>query len=158
MPILSEVIRQGEARMQAQLTAALAADARAGTLASVQAGGAAALLVFAAGDAASETAAVGAMAAAACLAVGACLAALALRPCDFGWVGSRPCDWVEGGVVSYTVPGAMAETCQHLDKYLRLNERTMVRNNRFAHGAVVALALAPFVGLGAILALMYYCG
>ena len=144
LSVLDEIIRQAELRMQVQIQLALAADARAGVLATVQGTGSAALVVVAA-QSTTPIAIFPTLAAATVLAAGAVLAAVAARPVDIGAPGTRPRDWL--GDVQSGVPlaRARADTAWLLDKYLIENEKIMASNNRWATRSIWCLAAAPII-------------
>lgn len=141
--ILKEIVRQGESRLQAQLQAALAADARAGLLSSLQAASSAALFVAAAQTEISGLAETAAYISAACLLIGASLAAWALRPIDFGFVGNRPSNWIDSIRDRERLKIGLAGTAVHLDKYLAQNDRYMAGNARLTRASLIALIAGP---------------
>lgn len=141
--ILGEAIRQGELRLQAQLQSALASDARAVGLASLQAAASAGLLVAAAQDDISGIGEAAAYISAALLLLGAIAACLALSSVGFGFVGNRPGLWRECIQQKDTFKTCMASSAAQLDKYLILNDETMRKNGKLTNLSVLFLGLAP---------------
>ena len=142
--VLDEVIRQAELRMQVQIQLALAADARAGVLATIQGTGSAALFVVAA-QSTAPVALAPTLAAAIVLALGAVLAAVAARPVAIGAPGTRPRDGVSDIRAGVSLARARADTARLLDKYLIENEEIMVSNNRWTTRSIFCLAAAPIM-------------
>jgi hypothetical protein len=149
--ILDEIIRQGEARLQAQLAAAIAADTRSGLLASIQ--GAASVALFVAG---AQTDVTGAAEAAAnvcgiALALGAGFGVWASRPVDFGFPGNNPSNWLEPIQNQESLQVARAGTAHLLDKYLKLNDWQMRRQQRWTLLSVSCLIVAPIVAFAVVM-------
>ncbi len=142
--ILDEVIRQAELRMQVQIQLALAADARAGVLATIQGTGSAALFVVAA-QSTTPIALAPTLAAATVLAVGAVLAAVAARPVDIGAPGTRPRDWLSDIRSGVPLARSRADAAWLLDRSLIDNEKIMISNNRWTTRSIHCLAAAPIV-------------
>lgn len=149
--LLQEIVRQAEIRMQAQLQSALAADARAGLLSSLQAAASAALFVAAAQAEIAGQAETAAYISASLLALGALFAAFALRPVDFGFVGNKPSNWIDDIIAKENKQIGLAGTAEHLDKYLRLNDQRMSENAKLVSTSLLFLIGAPAVSAGYLL-------
>ena len=148
---LDEIIRQSELRIAVQIQLALAADGRAGLLASLQSTASVALLIASFSDI-KGPAAGAAVGAAAALGVAACLSAWAAQPVSFGLPGTKPGDWVDSISVKKSLHTDKAEYAAHLDKYLTLNSSVMAENCNWVRISMVATAFAPIAALlGALL-------
>jgi hypothetical protein len=141
--ILDEIIRQGEARLQAQLQSALASDARAGVMASIQGAAAAALFVAATGKDFEPRLQLSAFVAAFVFTFGAFFAACALRPVAFGWVGSKPSDWLDDIGEGIGLLAAKAQTAVWIEKGLNHNGGAIRLNCRLTNAAIICLVAAP---------------
>lgn len=144
--VLAEIIRQAELRLQAQLQSALAADARAGVLASIQGAAAAGLMVVAMSGEVSRAAATAALSAGVCLAVGSVCCAFALRPVPFCIVGNYPSMWLPD-LAGESIIGAQAGTAAYYDEHLKKNEAQMASNNGLTRVGIFALVVSPMAGL-----------
>jgi hypothetical protein len=133
--VLEEILREAEARLSAQLIAAIAADQRAMTFL----GFLGAITVFLLGAAiAALTAQSPSTSIAAVAALGAvgfvgasCLAYQAWKPIDFEFVGNDPSSWlgdIAGGV---KLAAAKAEQCAFYDAMLKDNRKAMERSGRW---------------------------
>ncbi|MNQ63342.1 hypothetical protein D3C85_777210 [compost metagenome] len=140
---VKEIIRQGELRLQAQLQSALAADARAGVLASIQAAVVAALVVFGGSDEVRGAEEAAAYSAAALTFLGAVLAGIAARPIGFDFPGLAPLDWAEAVQTKEPEDSANRAYAQYLDDYIKANDDRMKINGWFTRAALVAMVLAP---------------
>ena len=148
---LKEIIRQGELRLQCQLQAAIAADARAGVLASIQAAASAALIVFGAQSDIVGTVEAAAYSAAAPLFIGALMSAWSARPVAFFFPGLEPKDWLPAVDTDEPRVACDRAYAEYLDDYLKDNARFMKRNGRWLTASLGTLALAPVFAIAALL-------
>lgn len=145
---LSEIIRQGELRLAAQLQAALAADARGGWLASVGAAGAAALIAVGAQETVVGKEELASYFGACAFAISAILAAFGARPVKFEFPGMRPADNVPAiGDTAWPTHRSKAAYAQYLDEYVEANDDFMARNAHWTRRAMFAAVCAPVVAL-----------
>ncbi len=147
---VKEIIRQGELRLQAQLQSALAADARAGVLASIQAAVVAALVVFGGSDEVRGAEEAAAYTAAAFTFVGAVLAGVAARPIAFDFPGLAPLDWAHAIQTGEAEDSANRAYAEYLDEYLRANDSRMKVNGWLTRAALAAMVLAPAAAVVAL--------
>lgn len=149
---LDDIIRQGELRLQAQLQAAIAADARAGLLASIQAATSAALVVFGGSNEVTGDAERAAYVAASFALVGSILALIALRPITFDFAGLRPRDWLPAIETNEPELSAKRYYAGYLDEYLCANDGRMRVNGRLAFASICSLIIAPLAAIASLFA------
>lgn len=150
LKVITEIIRQGEARLQAQLQTALACDTRSVGLASLQSAASAALIIAAAQDDISGSSEVACYLSAIILLSGAVVAGWALRSVGFAFVGNRPKFWVACIGNGDKLAECLAGTAVHMDKHLALNDEIMKRHGRLTNMSLACLALAPLAALSAL--------
>lgn len=149
-PTLSEVLREAEVHLSAQLVSAIAADQRAYTFA----GTVIAASVLLIGAAYALTAAPEpnpwlaclTVLVAACLFVSAWLAVMSARSVEFAFAGNQPSQWIEDIESGKTLVHALAEQCAHYDEMVTANRTVMDGNGKLFNWAV-NIALAS-VGVG----------
>lgn len=149
---LQEILRETEAYLSAQLTAAIAADQRAYTFAGTVT--AASVLLVGAAYAVTTSGhpsgwlAILASGVAACLFVSAWLAVVSARSIGFEFAGNQPCQWIADIESKKSLLHALAEQCAHYDGMIEANRAAMEGNGRLFNWAVnIALASVGFGGL-----------
>lgn len=149
---LHEIMRETEAYLSAQLTAAIAADQRAYTFAGMITAATVLLVgasyVLLTGPTPTAWLPYLSLTVAAALFVAAWMAVISARSTDFEFPGNQACNWIdeiEGGT---TLLHSLAEQCAHYDGMASANTRTMKRNSNLFNWAV-NIALGS-VGLGGI--------
>ena len=148
--VIVEIVRQAEERMRMQVQMALAADARAVWIATLQGAGSIALLVAAMEKLSAGSRAVVVLAAG-CLAVATFCAAVAAFPIAFGMIGTLPSDWVDAVQDREPLSQSLAGYAVWLDKYLKFNAKQMANNNNWLRCSIVISVLAPVVAFAAAL-------
>lgn len=149
---LSEILREAEVHLAAQLTSAIAADQRAYTFAGTVT--AASVLLIGAAYALVTAPKPNIMLAyltvgvAVCLFISAWLAVMSARSVEFAFAGNQPCQWIEDIESGKTLIHALAEQCAHYDEMVTANRTTMDGNGQLFNWAV-NIALGG-VGLGGI--------
>ncbi len=148
IPMLTEIRREAELYLSAQLTAAIAADQRAYAFAGTVTAGAV-VLVGASYATATSTPpsvflSVTATLVAGALFVSALVAVLSARSIDFEFCGNQPKNWSEDAEKKISFKVAIAEQCEHYDEMIACNSIVMQKNSQFFNRAVY-IAL---VGLG----------
>lgn len=138
--LVEEVIAQADARLQAQLTAALAADQRAMTFAGLLFAGIAALIGFAAAHSGALHNECGMVAVTLGFVVAAALACWSARPVKWHLVGNYPSSWDEDVRLSKRLPQTRAETAANYEEALQENERAL-------QSAATFMRLSMTVGL-----------
>jgi len=156
--VLAEILREAESRLEAQLTAAIAADQRAMTFL----GFLLALVTFLVGAAiAAATASTPSpfvaylsTAGAVGLMVAAFFAFVATRPIDFEFVGNDPESWLGDVTQGSLLHDALAEQCAHYDDMLKSNRRAMSESSkslwRSSVAAGITVAICSLVAAGKI--------
>lgn len=151
--VARHIYAQGETYLKAQHQAAIAADQRATTMASILAVTAAALVAAAVNYATKSDgdAVVAALiSTAACLLIGAIAAFWAARPVAFAFPGNNPTSYYT--CLTTDLPTLLGGEAENYDRLIESNDRLMGRNQwpiRIAMGLAV---VAPVVG-----ALVYRC-
>ena len=135
---LDEIIREAESNLQAQLTAALAADQRAvgfaglaAAAAVVAASGGGALLL---GDDPQPWMATLCIVLVVSLTLSMLLALLSARPSPFEFTGNDPANWA--GSLDKSLHANLAEMAAHYSDMIRGNQRRMRRNGRLMNAAL----------------------
>ncbi|TGR33015.1 MULTISPECIES: hypothetical protein [unclassified Mesorhizobium] len=136
---LTELIRQAEAHLDTQLTAAIAADQRAYTFAGLAAASGIVLIGGAYNLATSSQPnillASVATAVAATLVGCAWSAVHSARSIEFGYSGSQPSDWDEDVACSKPWAHSLAEKCEHYNDLINANRRAMNANSQLFNSA-----------------------
>ncbi len=146
-----EVLRQGELRLGAQLQIALAADARAMTLAGLFTAAAAVARGFGAGALEGETPRLafgaGAIAMGAALVAASMLCVAAAWPGPIWPAGNRPESWWSDGVEERPLADCLRRESANYDRSIVKNRAALRRNAwRLQWGAALG-AVSPLIGL-----------
>jgi hypothetical protein len=147
-PMVRQIFQQAETFMRAQFDAALAADTRAMTMASVFVTLATAIIAgaIAYGDKAGHAPAIaGAFAGALVMLIGAALGVWAARPIDFYFPGNQPEKWfpIRGGDLIEALGGESENYARHI----AANDAALTANNgALILGAILGV-LSPLIGL-----------
>ena len=149
--LLTEIVRQAEARLGVQTQFALAADQRALSLTNLYGSMTAALL------AGAIAALQGKFVPIACAAAGAgvmifvatILVALAARPASFSTVGNDPENWVEDIETGRSLHQARSDTARIYDAALKKNRQHMKKQTGLINMALIMMLLAGPVAAGA---------
>ncbi|AZO04338.1 hypothetical protein [Mesorhizobium sp. M2A.F.Ca.ET.043.02.1.1] len=157
---LTEILRQAELHLQAQLSAAIAADQRAYTFAGLNVATSVLLMGGSYSLATQQhdpNLFIGAVAffVAVGLFVAAWVAVMSARSVDFEFAGSQPGVWSQDLADRKPLQVSLAEQCQNYDDAIAANRATMA-NNSWMFNAAVNVALGS-VGLGAI-SYLYWVG
>lgn len=157
--IVAEVMREAEVHLNAQLTAAIAADARANRFASyLAAAGAVAIGASYSLHTASNPhhllTALAALVGVALLSAAA-LALHSARPIDFEFAGNQPSMWAADVEAGKSLHASMSEMCAAYDEMIKSNRSAMEKNSKWFERArkTVVWTLIP-AGLIFILALV----
>ena len=150
--MLAEIIRQAEARLNAQLTAGVAADQRAMTFASLLLAAAAVLLGAALAATLSPPRLIMLVAVGIGFVIAAAMAIWTAQPSDWDYVGNAPSEWFCDIDTGKALHSAMAETAMWYDEMIAGNE-TVVASAAVVMRRAVWLAILT-TGLGTILGLM----
>lgn len=157
--ILIEVIRQAECRLQAQLTAAIAADQRAMAFANTMT--AISLALGGAAWAAWEKNFVGLSAAATTAALmfyaSAFIAWRAAQPSDHEFIGHTPSDWHKDIKAAVPLNASRMEMAKNYDGMLRFNDLMAKKSSRYLPTASKISLWAPFAAV-AVLAIAAVTG
>ena len=148
--LLREIVDTGEARLQAQLTTALASDQRnlvlAGFLSATivaLVGGAIALflqtppLVFLGWDA---------LFVAAGLAIGLFLLVWAARPVDWHYPGTRPRDWISDVATKREMHEVLADRAADIERKAGLNAAILSSHAKLLNAGLLVAALSITIG------------
>ena len=131
---LREMMREAEAYLNAQLTAAIGADQRAYTFAGFGSAAAVVLVGAAYGIASARSPdipmAILATVVAGFLIAGAMLAIHSARSVDFEYSGNQPGHWVEDVEERKSLQRSLAEQCEHYDLMIGKNTKTISDNSR----------------------------
>jgi hypothetical protein len=142
-----QILTQGEIFLSAQLQAALAADARATTMAGLYTTLALATLAggFGYWDKTSDIAPLlAALVAGSLLAVAAAMAAWAARPIDFYFPGNQPSQWFAGRLNNLvTMIGGEAE---NYDTRIAYNDARLGENQTAIRRAFIVAIVSPLAG------------
>jgi hypothetical protein len=120
--VLNEIIRQAEARLQAQLTAAIAADQRAMTFAGLLLAAAAAMIGTGLGASPDAKLTVPVFVTGLGLFVSATLAIVAARPVDWDFVGNTPSAWIGSIADKQTLHDALSDMATFYAEMIDNNE------------------------------------
>jgi hypothetical protein len=156
---LKEILRQAELHLDAQLTAAIAADQRAYTFAGLSSAAAVILVGGSYGVIIEKEPdtfiAYTAFFVAVALFVASWVAVMSARSVDFEFTGSRPGKWGPDIEERKSFESSLAEQCENYDTQINANRKTMANNSlMFNRAANIALG---GVGIGAI-AYLYWVG
>lgn len=153
--MLREILREAEVYLDAQLTAAIAADQRAYAFSGMIA--AASVLLVGASYALIEAATPSPLLAwcsaliAVALFVAAWMAVISARSTDFEFAGNQPCQWANDIEAGQTLHESLAEQCEHYDSMATTNRNIMDANSKLFNAAVnIALGAVGVGGLGFI--------
>lgn len=125
--MLAEIIRQAEARLQAQLTAAIAADQRAMTFAGLMVAASAAIIGAALGLSRDADVALPTIATSFFLFAAAVLAVIAARPIDWDFTGNTPSSWVRSISNGQTLREALADTADFYAEMIAENDLAIAK-------------------------------
>jgi hypothetical protein len=146
-PVIDEIIRQAELRIEAQLTAALAADQRAMTFAGLLFAGIAVLLgaEFRASTCSLPidpvfVIAIGFTLAAAC----ACWSA---KPSPWHFAGNFPASWNEDVAAEMTLEESRKEMAANFQELLELNEAQLHRSASWMRASMVVALASAILGI-----------
>jgi hypothetical protein len=158
-PMARQILQQAETRLQAQLQAALASDARAMTVASV-------LITLATATTAAALAywdkagnlpiLIGGLVAAAFMLAGAAFGVWAARPTDFYFPGNQPEKWIpirKGNLIE-----ALGGEAENQGQRIAINDELLVANAKALTRAALLAVAAPLAGVIAGAVTFYSCG
>jgi len=148
--VLDEIIRQAEARLQAQLTAAIAADQRAMTFAGLMLAAAAAFIGASFGAAQNEALALPVYITGVGLIVSAVFAVIGARPVDWDFVGNTPRSWISSVASGQSLHDGLADMANFYAEMIEENE-TAITGAAFWIRLSMWCALASLV-IGALAA------
>jgi hypothetical protein len=142
--LLSEIVRQAEARLAVQTQFALAADQRALSLTNLYGSMTVALLAgaIAALSEGFRPIAFAAAGAGTMTFIATVLVALATRPSAFATVGNDPANWLEDIAAGRSLHDARADTARVYDEALKKNRSRMKAQTRLINSALVMMLLA----------------
>ena len=149
--LVERVLSQGEARLNAQLQIALAADSRAMTSASIFVGVASALVGYA-GFVFSTTTpnlplGIAALIGGAAMMVSAILCAFAARPTEFRLVGANPDNWWQDDVTNKPYSECIWRESQNYSTRIRENVSTLGTNAARVNLAMMIAVCTPAICL-----------
>lgn len=149
--LLTEIVRQAEARLSVQTQFALAADQRALSLTNLYGSMTAALLAGAIAALAAGFRPIACAMAGAGLMIflATVLVAIAARPSTFSTVGNDPQNWADDIETGRTLHQARADTARIYDEALRKNRKHMKKQTGLINSALVMMLLAGPVAAGA---------
>lgn len=153
--VLDEIIRQAEARLNAQLTAAVGADQRAMTFAGLLFAGAAALAAIAAQNITSDQSGILIFV---CLglSISGALAAVSAAPSAWEYVGNVPSAWV-GDIQSLKpLRESKSEMANYYDDMLATNETAIAKAGRLMRSSMGGAFLSVICGV-VLVAWQYLC-
>lgn len=133
--VLDEIVRQAEARLDAQLTSAIAADQRAMTFAGLLFAGAAALGAFAPSSAANSDS-IALLLVGIGLAIGGAFATASARPAAWEYVGNVPSGWLGDIQSGKSLKDSKAEMAAFYDEMIAVNETSIGSAGRFMRTAM----------------------
>jgi hypothetical protein len=142
-----QIFAQGETFMQAQLQAALAADSRATTTASIFVTLALAVLAGGLGyldKAGGHPIVVASLIAGGFLLIGSGFAAWAARPIDFYFPGNQPQQWFPGRKTALAI--MLGGEAENYDARIAYNEAKLVANHRAIYAAFWFALASPVAG------------
>jgi hypothetical protein len=120
--VLEEIIREAEARLEAQLTAAVAADQRAMTFAGLMLAAAGAMIGAALGASPDGPLTASVFVTALGLFISAVLAVLAARPVVWNFVGNTPASWLKGLNEDTSLKVSLAQMADFYAEMIEENE------------------------------------
>lgn len=147
---LKEILRQAEAHLDTQLTAAIAADQRAYTFAGLAT--AAAIVLIGGAYSLATTPVPNALLASVATVVAATLVGCAwsavhsARSIDFGYSGSQPANWDEDIACSKPLAHSLAEKCEHYNELIDQNREAMSANSSLFNKSTELALKALFLG------------
>lgn len=145
------VLRQGELRLQDQLTRAIASDQRASTLAGIFIAAATVSLVAAVAFATAGTPnpplAAGGIAAAVMLLVAGAYCARAAMPVKFAAVGAVPQNWWEDGVKERPLAECLENESANYQRYISDNMKVIARSGKLLRCGAGLGWFAPQIGV-----------
>ena len=153
--MLDEIIRQAEIRLDAQLTAAIAADQRAMTFAGLLFAGAAAVAAIAFGNTTllkqdwPWVLAIG-------FAIAGAMATASARPSAWEYVGNVPSAWLGDIGLGKRLHESRAETAEFYDEMLATNETVIRKSGRLMQYSMLVAILAIIGGLMLLAASISY--
>jgi hypothetical protein len=145
--VLGEIIREAEARLQAQLTAAVAADQRAMTFAGLLLAAAAAMIGAVLGASPNATITVPIFATALGLFASAIFAVAAARPVYWDFVGNTPTSWVRSIADGQSLQGALADMADFYAEMIEENENAIARAAFSIRVSMVGALISLLIGL-----------
>jgi hypothetical protein len=154
-PLLNEIIRQAEARLGAQLTAAVGADQRAYNFTAAMIS---VTLALGSGAGVAFTNAAPILGFAACIAAVVCFLAAGMaywagRPQAHYFVGCMPNGWFADIDTGKKYQAALGEVAEHYDEMLQTNDSNMAKAGRQLKNAAILAFTAPLLaGLAFVVA------
>lgn len=143
---IDEIIRQAELRLEAQLSAALAADQRAMTFAGLLFAGIA-VLMGGGGISISSTYFQPALIFCIGFALAAGCASWSARPAKWHYVGNFPASWNDDLSEGISFAESRRETATHFQEMLELNERALTRASRWMRASMILAISSVVFGL-----------
>jgi hypothetical protein len=148
--LLDEIIRQAEARLGAQLTAAVGADQRAYNFAAAMTS---VTLALGGGAYVAFTSTTPILGFAACTAAVVCFLAAVMaywagRPHDHWFVGCMPSDWFKDIDTGKEYRDALGEVAKHYQEMLEANDKNMARAGGLLKSAAILALTAPLLAGG----------
>ena len=145
--MLAEVIRQAEARLDAQLTAALGADQRAMTFAGLLLAGVGALLGGAFGMSSTTHILGPVIAVALIMTVAFALAVWSAQPTAWEYVGNVPSEWLADIASNKPLHQGRAEMAEYYDQMIATNEAAIGRAARLMKWSIRTAMLGLIIGI-----------
>lgn len=145
--VLGEIIREAEARLQAQLTAAVAADQRAMTFAGLMLAAAAAMIGAVLGASPDATITVPIFATALGLFGSSILAAIGARPVQWDFVGNSPRSWVSSVANGQSLQAGLADMADFYADMIDDNETAIARAAFWIRLSMCGALIALLIGL-----------
>jgi CHASE3 domain sensor protein len=152
--VLGEIVRQAEARLQAQLTAAVAADQRAMTFAGLMLAAAAAMIGAVLGASPEATITAPIFVTALGLFASAIFAIIAARPVGWDFVGNSPRSWVSSVAEGQPLQAALADMADFYAEMIEENENAIARAAFWIRVSMLGALISLLIGLVAAAARM----
>jgi hypothetical protein len=145
--VLAEIIREAEARLQAQLTAAVAADQRAMTFAGLMLAAAAAMIGAAIGASPNTPLTVPIFVTALGLFASAVVAVIAARPIGWDFVGNTPKSWISDVAKSQSLQAALADMANFYAEMIDDNEKAIAGAASWIRLSMLGALVSLLIGL-----------
>jgi hypothetical protein len=145
--LIEEIISEARARLEVQLTAAIAADQRAMTFAGLLFAGTAVLVGLALGKDAQPAHEHPLLCVAAGFVIAAALACLTARPTGWHQLGNYPSSFEDDVQNNLKLADTRAQTAANYEKMLKENEATLQLNGWFMRASMLVASVSAIAGI-----------